>query len=68
MRVLAKAEKSKRGCVYCKKVAKMRPSLGRGIRLACPYEECPYRVLDKYDAYGEYMKSKDSKIDGLPGL
>jgi hypothetical protein len=29
----------------------------------CPHEICPYAVLDKYDTYEEFLKSKDSKVD-----
>jgi hypothetical protein len=33
------------------------------MRVKCPHEECPYEVLDKYETYEDYLKSKDSKID-----
>jgi len=29
---------------------------------ACPYSECPYKVLDKYESYDEFLESEDSKI------
>jgi hypothetical protein len=29
----------------------------------CPHRKCPFAVLDKYEDYEDYMKSKDSKID-----
>ena len=31
-------------------------------RIACPYDECPHTVLDKYETYEQYMASEDSKI------
>lgn len=30
---------------------------------SCPHDKCPYRVLDKYETYDDYMESEDSKID-----
>ena len=35
---------------------------GKEGRLTCPFEECIYCVLDKYDTYEEFMASEDSKI------
>lgn len=32
-------------------------------RTLCPYTECPYKVLDKYDTYEDYLKSEDSEIN-----
>lgn len=53
-------EKKKRGCVYC------MDALTTGNKQStyyigrfCPYEECPYRELDKYDDYGDYIKATD---------
>lgn len=34
-----------------------------GRRNSCPHKECPYTVLDKYDTYEDYMKSKDCEIN-----
>ena len=31
-------------------------------RLACPHNQCPYKVLGKYETYEEFMASEDSKI------
>jgi hypothetical protein len=31
-------------------------------RTGCPFEECPFTVLDKYKTYEEFMASEDSKI------
>jgi hypothetical protein len=60
MRFLKKEEKTKRGCAYCADTVKIYI---RSHRLLCPYEECPYTVLDKHDTYEEFMKSKDSTIN-----
>lgn len=56
MKKIKAAEKRKRGCDYCADV------IGRW---KCPYEECPYKELDKYSTYGQYLKSKDSIVFGL---
>jgi hypothetical protein len=29
---------------------------------SCPFDECPFSVLDKYNSYEEFMASEDSKI------
>lgn len=62
MRFLTHEEKTKRGCVYCTDAEKTEAHGGRH-RTACPHEECPYKVLDKYDSYKEFIKSEDSKVD-----
>lgn len=60
MRVVPPFEKKKRGCIYCKD---MKPTRNRGlIRTGCPFDECPYHVLDKYDTYEQFMASEDSRI------
>ena len=35
---------------------------GYVTQTSCPHDECPYKVLDKYETYEDYMKSEDSKI------
>lgn len=63
MRMLSKAEKKKRGCVSC---CDLVPYIGRNCRVACPYDECPYHELDKYDTYGEYMKATgETSVDAI---
>ena len=59
-RAIKSHERKKRGCQYCLHVTTMR-HYGE-IRNACPFEVCPYEVLDKYDTYEEFMASEDSKI------
>jgi hypothetical protein len=60
MRIVPGYEKKQRGCEWClhKSIARS----GRDIRTGCPFDECPYRVLDKYKTYEEFMASEDSKI------
>lgn len=60
MRVIALSEKKQRGCQYCTNVTTVRHE--GMMRTACPYDECPYKVLDKYKSYEEYMESEDCKI------
>ena len=60
MRPVPSFEKKQRGCQYCQdmQVKKFRSE----TRTACPFLECPYTVLDKYNTYEEFMASEDSKI------
>jgi hypothetical protein len=60
MRTIPNFEKKKRGCIHCYDAK--RKMYGTSERVTCPYDECPYRVLDKYDTYEEFMKSEDSRI------
>lgn len=60
MRILGQEEQKKRGCYYC---------LDRTVtkewdknRRACPFDKCPYKVLDKYKSYDDFMASEDSQI------
>ena len=53
-------EKKQRGCQYC---LHMKVKRFRGAtRIACPYDECPFTVFEKYNTYEEFMASEDSKI------
>jgi hypothetical protein len=54
MRRVSKAEQAKRGCRYCRYVDRVRES--RAIFLACPANKCPFRELDKYKSYTDYLK------------
>lgn len=60
MRCVPFYEKKQRGCQYCQNMQK--ENFGEGLRTACPFDECPYTVLDKYKTYEEFMASEDSKI------
>lgn len=60
MRVLTTVEKKKRGCPYCRDVIVER--INGKPKTGCPFDECPYKVLDKYNSYEDFMQSEDSKI------
>lgn len=53
MRFLKQNEIRKRGCKYC--------ADKKGVKRM----QCPYKVLDKYKSYGEFLLSKDSLIPGI---
>ena len=57
-RIISTLERKKRGCQFCNDVG---TEAGPG-RLTCKFKSCPYKVLDKYETYDEYLKSEDSKI------
>ena len=59
-RILSFREKRQRGCAYCKNVGKIRD--GKAMRYGCPFDECPYHILDKHKTYEDFMASEDSKI------
>lgn len=56
-RMTTLAERAKRGCAYC------ADGFKDGRR--CSYDKCPYKVLDKYNTFGQFLKSKDSIVFGL---
>lgn len=60
MRAVPCYEKKQRGCCYCTHV-KVKAFKGDS-HTACPFDVCPFHVLDKYKTYDEFMASKDSKI------
>lgn len=60
MRPLSKAEQNKRGCRYCLYVGRMKGQVnGRNttLSLACPANRCPFRELDYYHSYTDYLKT-----------
>lgn len=59
-RVIPYYEKRQRGCQYCLHMS-LQKTKGY-LHTACPFNECPYTVLDKYKTFEEFMKSEDSKI------
>ena len=65
-RILESDEKKKRGCVYCNDLIKEKGKMEEryyDITISkCPFEECPYHELDKYNTYNDYLKSEDSKL------
>lgn len=60
MRVIESAEKKQRGCQYCQH--KDNTKIFGDIRTSCPFAECPFHVLDKYETFEEFLASEDSKI------
>lgn len=63
MRFLTFDEKEQRGCVYCLNIKASQ--VGYRTRNLCPYEECPYHVLDNYETYEDFIESDESKIEAL---
>lgn len=61
MRKIYAAEIEQRGCHYCEKRVLKWDRSGGFYRSHCPHTRCPYRVLDKYESYKDYMNSEDSK-------
>lgn len=63
MRDLSSREIDKRGCWYCLDFRKVveTPNGGKKKAKACIHRSCPYHVLDKYDHYSDYLKTKDTE-------
>ena len=53
-------ERKQRGCAYCLHVDYGK--FNGSTRLTCPFDKCPYQVLEKYKTYEEFLASEDSKI------
>ena len=51
----------KRGCDFCADMVKARDEQGK-LHKACTHDKRPYKVLDKYETYDEFLKSEDSRI------
>lgn len=58
MRIVKVKERRQRGCEYC------ADAKGKKV-IKCPYDKCPYKVLDKYDNYYDYLKSNDAMLPRL---
>lgn len=56
MRYVSMKERQKRGCLECYD----RRMRSKGI--SCPYDRCPYRELDKYDNYEDFIQEKECII------
>ena len=69
MRPLTSREMTKRGCVWCLDYKKVKILPGDEKRNnACVHNICPYRELDKYDTYDDYLKhAKNEGFDVLIG-
>lgn len=75
MRQLTRKEIKKRGCEYClymqrKKhyIKSEKSNYYRQSRL-CMFEKCPFRELDKYETYEDYLESPDClkmKVNNTP--
>lgn len=63
IRRLTYAERTKRGCIYCTDVGTVYDKGSGAMRRVCPHMECPYKALDKYDSYEDFLKSEDSEIN-----
>lgn len=50
-----------RGCEFCLDYTKARDSEGKPHH-SCTHKACPYKVLDKYETYDEFLASKESMI------
>lgn len=61
MRLLKLSERKKRGCTYCMDMVIITDE-DESQHMNCPHEKCPYKVLDKYESYEDFMESEDSKI------
>lgn len=67
MRELERIEVKKRGCKCCEDVVYKWTMKRYGTCTTthrvkapcCPYDECPYKELDKYDTYGEYLDNTE---------
>lgn len=59
MRYIGVKERNKRGCLYCIDLSKAKKG-----RVMCPYDRCPYRELDNFSDYEDFV----GKTDGIVGL
>ena len=54
-------EQKQHGCYYCLDVRYQKD--GNGVtRTCCMHESCPYKVLNKYESYDQFIQSEDSMI------
>lgn len=61
VRLLKKFEKKQRGCDFCLDHRVWKDDADKP-HFACIHNECPYKVLDKYETYDEFLASEDSRI------
>lgn len=66
MRKLYANEIQHRGCHYCAHAVKKWDYSGGFYRKNCPFNRCPYRILDKHDTYEEFVESEDCKRQYQP--
>jgi len=60
VRIIGKKELKKRGCNYC--LHKGLTKVEEKKFSTCPYDVCPYKVLDKYNSYEEFLKKQDFRL------
>ena len=53
-RLLKEQERKKRGCVVCEHVS--------SNAWQCPFEVCPYRELDAFDRFQDYLKANEGTV------
>lgn len=67
MREVTDREKIQRGCAYCRdkaRISKARKNQGGKLSgVNCPHKRCPYRELDKYSKYTDYLKETTKDYD-----
>lgn len=61
MRAVSKEERDKRGCLYCHDYKKRY-----GLR-ECKHDKCPYRELDEFETYEDYVNANGGFLDDLFG-
>lgn len=63
MRILEVKEREKRGCAFCTERQKESLQVDNGTAIVnrrfyvCPHDVCPFRELDEFDKYNDYIKS-----------
>ena len=61
VRFLKRHEMKQRGCEYCiDRITGLDES--EKIRKGCIHTKCPYKVLDNYETYDDFLASEDSLI------
>lgn len=58
MRKIHNDERRQRGCAFCADALVVQRRGGKRNERMCPHDECPYRELDEFETYGDYLKAK----------
>lgn len=58
MRQIQQHERRQRGCYYCKE------KKGNQKGILCPFDECPYKDLDKIESYVKLVKEEQKHVMG----
>ena len=70
-RLITETEYKQRGCYFCADKTNTKGIKYTGKRegfakaIACPYEECPYRELDAFDSYSQFVDDQTKKYANL---